>query len=179
MSRVGREPIPLPSGVSVAIKGALVKVKGKLGELERRLSDGISAALEDGRLHIRRSNDSRQQRSLHGLSRSLVANMVQGVDQGFTKDLEIVGVGYRCEMKGKAIQLSVGFSHRVLFIPPDGIEIKVTPPNKFSVSGIDRQLVGDVAAKLRAIRPPEPYKGKGIKYVGEYVRRKAGKTAGK
>ena len=179
MSRVGREPIALPAGVSVTIKGSLVKVKGKLGELERKLPEGITAALEDGRLHVRRSGDSRRQRSLHGLSRSLVANMVQGVAQGFSRELEIVGVGYRCEQRDRAIQFSVGFSHRVLFIPPEGILIKVTPPNKFTVSGIDRQLVGEVAAKLRSVRPPEPYKGKGIMYVGEHIRRKAGKTAGK
>ncbi len=176
MSRVGREPIPVPEGVKISIDSDLLKVSGKLGNLEHSLPSGITTVLEDNVLQLNRRNDSRDQKALHGLSRALLANMVHGVSQGYKKDLEIVGVGYRCDQKGKAIQLSVGFSHRVVFIPPEGIEIKVTDTTKFNVSGIDKQLVGDVSAKIRAIRPPEPYKGKGIRYVGERVRRKAGKT---
>lgn len=177
MSRVGREPIPIPDGVKISIDGSLLKVNGKLGELAHTLPGGITIALEDNILQLNRKNDSRDQKALHGLSRALVFNMLYGVSRGYKKDLEIVGVGYRCEQKGKALQLTVGFSHRVVFIPPEGIQIKVTEPTKFNVNGIDKQLVGDVSAKIRAIRPPEPYKGKGIKYVGERVRRKAGKTA--
>lgn len=176
MSRVGREPIPVPEGVKISIDSSLLKVNGKLGEIEHSLPNGITAVLEDNILQLNRRNDSRDQKALHGLSRALLANMVHGVSQGYKKDLEIVGVGYRCDQKGKAIQLTVGFSHRVMFIPPEGIEIKVTDSTKFNVSGIDKQMVGDVSAKIRAIRPPEPYKGKGIKYVDERIRRKAGKT---
>ena len=177
MSRVGREPIPIPDGVKVTINKEIISVNGKLGEMVRDLPEGITAKLNDNILQLNRRDDSRNQKALHGLSRALVANMVQGVSRGFTRGLEIVGVGYRCEQRGRAIQFAVGFSHRVIFIPPEGVEIKVTNPTKFSVLGIDKQMVGDVAAKIRAIRPPEPYKGKGIRYSGEYVRRKAGKTA--
>ncbi|NQT34597.1 50S ribosomal protein L6 [bacterium] len=176
MSRVGREPIPVPEGVKISIDSSLLKINGKLGELEHSLPNGITAVLEDNVLRLNRKNDTHDQKALHGLSRALLANMVHGVSHGYKKDLEIIGVGYRCDKKGKAIQFAVGFSHRVVFIPPDEIEIKVTDTTKFNVSGIDKQLVGDVSAKIRAIRPPEPYKGKGIRYVGEKVRRKAGKT---
>jgi large subunit ribosomal protein L6 len=178
MSRVGREPIPVPDGVNVDIKKGVVHVKGVRGELEYRLPGGIKAGVEDGEIRLTRRDDGRQQRSLHGLARSLCANMVRGVSEGFSRELEIVGVGYRCDQKERAIMLSVGYSHRVVFIPPDGIELKVTSPTTFTVSGCDRQLVGDIAARLRAIKPPEPYKGKGIKYAGEHIRRKAGKAAG-
>jgi len=176
MSRVGREPIPIPNGVKVTIDSKLVKINGKLGELQRELPTGITAAMEDKLLRVSRKDNSRNQRALHGLSRSLLANMVTGVASGFRKELEIVGVGYRCEQRGRALQLSVGFSHKVVFIPPEGIEIKVADATKFSVNGINKEIVGDIAAKIRAVRPPEPYKGKGIKYVGEYIRRKAGKS---
>ncbi len=179
MSRVGKEPVPVPSGVTVTIDGRTVKAKGKLGELEYGLPEGITSTIEEGSVKVKRSNDSGPQRSLHGLSRALIANMVHGVSQGFNKDFEIVGVGYRCEQRDRALQLAVGFSHRVVFIPPEGIEIKVNSPTTFSVKGIDKELVGEVAAKIRAVRPPEPYKGKGIKYAGEHIRRKAGKAAGK
>ncbi len=179
MSRVGREPIPVPTGVKVTIDDKRVKVKGKLGELDWNLPEGITASVNDTVVKLTRSGDSRSMRALHGLSRALIANMIQGVDQGFKKDLTIVGIGYRCEQRGRALQLAVGFSHRVIFIPPEGVEIKVSSPTAFSVSGIDKQLVGEVAAKIREIRPPEPYKGKGIRYTDEYVRRKAGKTAGR
>ncbi|MDP8238653.1 MAG: 50S ribosomal protein L6 [Candidatus Hatepunaea meridiana] len=176
MSRVGREPIHIPDGVKVTIDSKLVKVNGKLGELQRELPTGITVALEEKLLRVGRKDDSRNQKALHGLSRSLLANMVTGVASGFKKELEIIGVGYRCEKRGKALQLSVGFSHKVIFIPPEGIEIEVKDTTKFSVNGINNEIVGDIAAKIRAVRPPEPYKGKGIKYVGEYIRRKAGKS---
>lgn len=179
MSRVGREPIPVPTGVTVTIDEKLVKVNGKLGELERTLPKGISVSIDNGIVSVHRSGDSREQRAFHGLSRALLANMIAGVNEGFLKNLEIVGVGYRCEQRGKAIQFAVGFSHRVIFIPPDGINIKVNTTTSFTVNGIDKELVGEVAAKIRAIRPPEPYKGKGIKYQNEYIRRKAGKAAGR
>ena len=176
MSRVGRDPIPVPDGVKIKINKELVKINGKLGELQHELPSGIKVVLEDGKLQLSRKNDSSDQKSLHGLSRALVANMVKGVSEGFTKQMEIVGVGYRCDMLGKALQLTVGFSHKVVFIPPESIEIKVAEPTKFSVSGINKEVVGDIAAKIRSIKPPEPYKGKGIRYAGEYIRRKAGKT---
>lgn len=179
MSRVGRNPIPIPDGVTVSIEGNHLTVNGKLGELHRELPEGITAALEGGVLTLQRREESKQQRAFHGLSRALLANMVKGTSQGFKKDLELVGIGYRVEQKGKAIMLAVGYSHRIVFIPPENITIKVNGPTAISVSGIDNQLVGEVAAKIRQLRPPEPYKGKGIKYVGEYIRRKAGKTTAK
>ena len=179
MSRIGREPITIPQGVSVKVDEGKLHVKGKLGELARPLPAGITAELEGGVLRFKRADDSRSQRALHGLTRALAANCMVGVSQGYSKGLEIVGVGYRCDQKGRAIMLAVGYSHRVVFIPPEGVALKVTSPTSLTVSGIDKELVGDVAAKIRAIRPPEPYKGKGIKYAGEAIRRKAGKTAGK
>lgn len=179
MSRIGRNPIPVPKGVTVKIDDKLISVKGKLGELHQVLPDGITAVVESEILYVRRRDDSQTQRALHGLSRALLANMVKGVSTGFAKDLEIVGVGYRAEQRGKSLMLAMGFSHRVAFVPPDGITIKVNNPNALTVSGIDKQLIGEVAAKIRAVRPPEPYKGKGIKYAGEVIRRKAGKAAGK
>lgn len=179
MSRVGKEPVPVPSGVTVTIDGRLVKARGSLGELEFGLPEGISFSMEDNLVKVMRSGDSGPQRALHGLSRALIANMIKGVSQGFSKDFEIIGVGYRCEQREKAIQLAVGYSHRVIFVPPEGIEIKVNSPTTFTVKGIDKELVGEVSAKIRAIKPPEPYKGKGIRYANEYVRRKAGKAAGK
>jgi large subunit ribosomal protein L6 len=179
MSRIGRNPIAIPTGVTVNLDGDTLRVKGKLGELTHRLPNGINAELEGNVLRFKRADDSRFQRSLHGLTRALAANMMVGVSQGYSKGMEVVGVGYRCDQKGRALMLAVGFSHRVIFIPPDGVTLKVTSQTVFSVSGIDKELVGDVAAKIRAIRPPEPYKGKGIKYAAETVRRKAGKTAGK
>jgi large subunit ribosomal protein L6 len=179
MSRVGREPIPVPDGAKLEIKDNLIKVSGKFGEMQRLLPPGINAILNDGVLSINRSNESREQKSLHGLSRTLISNMIIGVSQGFTKELEIVGVGYRCELKGRALQLMVGYSHKVIFVPPDGISFNVTAATKFAVNGIDKQVVGDIAAKIRSIRPPEPYKGKGIKYANERIRRKAGKSTTK
>lgn len=179
MSRIGQEPIIVPDDVRIKIDDGLIEVEGKLGNLGYKLPEGISVEFIDGRIKLSRKDNNRRHRALHGLARTLVANMVYGVINGFTKELEIVGVGYRCDMLGKAIQLSVGYSHKVVFIPPEGIEIKVTEPTRFAVNGINKEIVGDVAAKIRSIRPPEPYKGKGIRYIGERVRRKAGKTAGK
>jgi large subunit ribosomal protein L6 len=179
MSRVGRAPIEVPAGVTVNIDGNHVAAKGKLGELEHFLPDGITIIKEGSTITVSRRDDSSDQRSLHGLSRTLIANMVKGVSEGYKKDLEIVGVGYRAEQKGKAIQFQIGFSHRILFFPPEGVKITVSGPAAFSVTGIDKQLVGEIAAKIRAVRPPEPYRGKGIKYTTEVVRRKAGKSAGK
>ncbi len=178
MSRVGREPLPIPDGVTATMDDRFITVKGKLGELNHTIPEGIDVMQENSVITVTREKDNHRQRALHGLTRALLANMVYGVSKGFKKDLEIVGVGYRCEQRGPALQLSVGYSHRVIFFPPEGIELKAISNTAFSVSGIDKQLVGDTAAKLRAVRPPEPYKGKGIKYVGEYIRRKAGKAAG-
>lgn len=179
MSRVGNAPIPVPSGVQVTIKDNLVHVKGKLGELQQEIPEAIKVKLEHDILTVSRESDEKTKRALHGLSRALIANMVHGVSVGYSKDLEMVGVGYRCEMRGQALQLAVGFSHRVICIPPEGVTIKVNTNTTFTVSGIDKQLVGEMAANIRSVRPPEPYKGKGIKYVGEYVRRKAGKASTK
>ncbi|OQX86513.1 50S ribosomal protein L6 [candidate division KSB1 bacterium 4484_87] len=179
MSRVGKKPIDVPDGVSVEIDQNLVKVsKGdKVLQTEVHPDIAVKYDAEKRQIEVVRPNDSRIFRSLHGLYRSLISNMVIGVTVGFTKRLEIVGVGYRAELKGRNLQLSLGFAHPILFKPPEGIEIKVETPTKFSVSGIEKQLVGQVAAKIRSFRPPEPYKGKGIRYEGEYVRRKVGKSA--
>lgn len=179
MSRIGRNPIPLPAGTKVTINDRQMHVKGKLGELEWSLPEGISAIIEDGNILVKRSGDAKQERAYHGLSRALLANMVTGVNQGFSKTLELVGVGYKAEQRGEAIQLSVGFSHKIICIPPEGVAIKVESATKVSISGIDKHLVGETAASIRKVRPPEPYKGKGIKYSDEVVRRKAGKSTGK
>ncbi|MBC8465996.1 50S ribosomal protein L6 [bacterium] len=179
MSRIGKNPIAVPDSVNVAISSSEVKVNGRKGELSIELHDGITVVNDEKQLRVTRRDDSKPQRSLHGLTRALIANMVHGVEKGFSKELEIVGVGYRCEPKGKATQFSIGFSHKVIFIPPEGITINVKSNTSLNVEGIDKQLVGEVAAKIRKIRPPEPYKGKGIHYVGEYIRRKAGKATAK
>jgi len=177
MSRVGRNPIPLPAGTKVTINDRHLHIKGKLGELEWSLPKGISAVLEDNVIVVSRIGEAKQERALHGLSRALLANMVTGVSQGFSKSLELVGVGYKVEQRGPAAQLAVGYSHKIICLPPEGITIKVESPTKFTISGIDKQLVGETAASIRKVRPPEPYKGKGIKYSDEIVRRKAGKSA--
>lgn len=177
MSRVGRKPIPVPEGVDVAISGHHVKVKGPLGETERTFHPDMEISRENGDLWVRRPSDSKPHKALHGLTRALLSNMVTGVSQGFKKELEIVGVGYRAELKKRGILLSVGFSHGVFFVTPPGIKIEVPKPTSIIVSGVDRELVGEVAAQIRRIRKPEPYKGKGIRYIDEQVRRKAGKTA--
>lgn len=176
MSRIGEAPIPIPSGVEVTIGGSTVKVKGPKGALEREVHPKIKVEKADDQLRVVRSDDERQTRALHGLTRSLVANMVTGVNEGYSKSLEIVGVGYRANPKGKSIELLLGFSHPVIYDPPDGIEIEVTNPTYLVVRGIDKQVVGQVAAEIRNYRPPEPYKGKGVRYEGERIIRKAGKT---
>lgn len=176
MSRIGRTPIAIPAGVEVNIDGSDITVKGPKGTLEHRIASPIEVAIEDGEIRVSRPNDERESRALHGLTRSLVANMIEGVTQGYTKALEIVGTGYRVVAKGKDLEFALGFSHPVLVKAPEGIEFKVESQTKFSVSGIDKQLVGETAAKIRKIRKPEPYKGKGIRYAGEQVRRKVGKA---
>lgn len=177
MSRIGKLPIEIPSGVDVKIKDGLVSVKGPKGQLEQKVDPGMILKIDKGAISVTRPNDERKWRSLHGLTRTLINNMVVGVTQGFAKALHIEGVGYRAELKGKGVQLALGFSHPIYFVPPGGISIKVPAPNRIEVSGFDKVLVGQVAAKIRSFRPPEPYKGKGVRYENEVVRRKAGKTA--
>ncbi len=176
MSRIGNNPIELPSGVDVAIDGSHVTVKGPKGSLDRTLDERISVSLEDGTITLQRSDDERESRALHGLSRALVNNMVVGVSEGYSKELQAVGVGYRANLQGRKLELQVGFSHPVVVEAPDGIDFQVPEPTKIIVSGIDKELVGQTAANIRQIRPPEPYKGKGIRYADEHVRRKAGKA---
>jgi large subunit ribosomal protein L6 len=176
MSRIGKMPVEVPSGVDVSVNGTTVKVKGSKGELVREFSERVSFELSDGVLTVARVDDTRESRALHGLSRALLANMVSGVAEGFAKTLEIHGVGYRAAMKGSSIELQVGFSHPVVVDPPDGITFDVPEPTRIEIRGIDKEQVGQVAADIRKVRPPEPYKGKGIRYAGEKVRRKAGKA---
>jgi large subunit ribosomal protein L6 len=177
VSRIGKQPIPVPSGVEVKIDGSTVSVKGPKGELSQTFSDILGIAMEEGAIVVTRPDDGREARSLHGLTRTLISNMVTGVSDGFFKNLEIVGVGYRAVLKGKDLELALGFSHPVLITPEAGIEFEVPQPTKITVRGIDKQRVGQVAAEIRAWRKPEPYKGKGVRYEGEYVRRKLGKAA--
>lgn len=177
MSRIGRTPIPLPEGVSVDISGQKVTVAGPKGELRHTVVEPIRVSESDGTLVVTRPTDRGPHRALHGLSRTLVANMVLGVSDGFERRLEIQGVGYRAQVRGAALELAVGFSHPVTIEPPEGIQFEVPAPTQVVVRGIDKQAVGQVAAQIRAVRPPEPYKGKGIRYVGEVVRRKVGKRA--
>jgi large subunit ribosomal protein L6 len=177
MSRVGKKPILIPEGVKVQIEDHLVKVKGPKGELSQRVHPSMMVEQNEGQLMVRRSSDNKFHRSLHGLTRSLISNMVDGVSSEYQKSLEIQGIGYKAELKGKKLQLSLGLSHPILFSPPEGIKLELDGPSKIKVWGIDKQLVGLVAAKIRSFRPPEPYKGKGIRYEGEIVRKKAGKTA--
>lgn len=177
MSRIGRAPIPVPSGVTVDIAGQKVSVTGPKGTLEHVMSEPIRIAQEDGSLVVTRPTDRGPHRALHGLSRSLVANMVTGVTEGFERKLELVGVGYRATLKGKDLELAVGFSHPVSFEPPEGITFEVPDVTQIVVSGINKQQVGQIASEIRRVRPPEPYKGKGIRYEGEAVRRKVGKRA--
>jgi large subunit ribosomal protein L6 len=176
MSRIGKLPIPVPSGVDVTVDDRTVTVTGPKGTLSHRLPEGIDVAREDGVLQVQRPDDERESRSLHGLTRTLVANMVQGVTQGYEKRLEIVGVGYRVQARGNDLEFALGFSHPVLVPAPDGISFAVETPTRFAVQGIDKQKVGEVAANIRKLRKPEPYKGKGIRYAGEQVRRKVGKA---
>ena len=178
MSRIGRQPIPVPKGVDVQIAGDVVSVKGPKGQLQVKLLPGISAAIDDGTVNVSRTDDEGQTRSYHGLVRALLANATTGVSEGWSKELEIVGIGYRAEDKGKTVTFNLGFSHTIDFAVPEGIEIDVdAKANKVMVKGFDRQQVGQIAAEIRALRPPEPYKGKGIRYSDERVRTKAGKRA--
>jgi large subunit ribosomal protein L6 len=178
MSRIGKQPISVPSGVDVTIDGGAVRVKGPKGQLEYQLVGDVVIERDGDALNVTRADDTRSNRSLHGLQRTLIANMVIGVSDGFSKELEIIGVGYRALAQGpSAIELSVGYSHTVKFEAPEGVTFEVPQPTRIVVRGHDKQLVGQVAADIRKIRKPEPYKGKGIRYVGEHVRRKAGKSA--
>ena len=179
MSRIGKMPISLPKGVEISVDENLVTVKGPKGSLTQRIPEGISLVQEEEQLLVQRPSDNKNDRAFHGLSRALVANMVEGVTNGFERRLELVGVGYRAQMQGKKLVISIGFSHPVEMDPPDGIEFEVPAPTRITVKGIDKQLVGNTAANIRAIRKPEPYKGKGIKYENEVIRLKAGKAGGK
>ena len=177
MSRIGRQPIEIPAGVSVAVSPGRVQVSGPLGELTQQIPARIAVTQEDGRLLVTRPSDRGEDRALHGLTRTLIANMVEGVTKGFEKRLEIHGVGYRASLRGADLELSVGYSHPVVIPARPGISFEVPAPTHIVVRGIDKQLVGQVAAEIRKVRPPEPYKGKGIRYQGEHVRRKVGKRA--
>jgi large subunit ribosomal protein L6 len=176
MSRIGKQPVEIPSGVQVQVDGQRISVRGPKGELLRDAHPDIRIQLEDGKVTVTRPSDSPFHRALHGLTRALIANMVAGVSNGFTRTLELQGVGYRAQQMGKNIQVAVGYSHPVDVPAPQGIELEVEGTNRIHVRGIDKELVGQTAAEIRSLRPPEPYKGKGIRYEGEYVRRKAGKA---
>lgn len=177
MSRVGKKPILIPSQVKVKIEGRQITVTGPKGELSQEIHPSMQVEMDQHQLVIKRPSDNTFHRALHGLTRSLIANMVTGVTSEYQKSLEIQGIGYKAELRGRKLNLSLGLSHPILFSPPEGINIELNGPNKIRVSGIDKQLVGQVVAKIRSFRPPEPYKGKGIRYEGEMVRKKAGKTA--
>jgi large subunit ribosomal protein L6 len=180
MSRIGKLPVPVPDGVEVTIDGLTVSVKGPKGELTQVMPEGVTLSRDDdGAIVVTRTGETRLERSRHGLVRSLIANMVVGVTEGYSKSLQLVGVGYRAASKGSDLELQVGYSHPVTIEAPDGVAIEVPQPTRVIVSGIDKVLVGQVAANIRKVRPPEPYKGKGIKYEGEQIRRKAGKAAGR
>lgn len=176
MSRIGKMPVVIPSGVTVNLEDGLVRVKGPKGELTQTLRPEVSVTVEDAELTVARESDAKAHRALHGLTRALVANMVRGVTQGFQKSLELQGVGYRAEKRGNKLVLTVGYSHPVEYPEPDGVSISTPSPTVIVVEGADKQKVGQAAAEIRQVRPPEPYKGKGIRYQGEHVRRKAGKT---
>lgn len=177
MSRVGNEPIPVPDGVDTKIEGSGVTVKGPKGTLSQTFSQDMTISRENGVVKVQRPSDEREHRALHGLTRSLLANMVLGVSQGFSKSLELVGVGYRVQQSGQGVTLSVMLSHQVDVQPPEGITLEVEGTNRINVSGIDKQAVGQIAAEIRSVRPPNPYTGKGIRYAGEFVRIKPGKSA--
>jgi large subunit ribosomal protein L6 len=177
MSRIGKLPIPVPSGVDVSIEPEVVRVKGPKGELQQRVSREMKIEQENGTIVVTRPTDRGEHRALHGLTRSLIFNMVHGVTEGYEKRLQIQGVGYRAALRGRDIELAVGYSHPVQIKAPDGIDFEVPQPTQIVVRGIDKQAVGEIAARIRKVRPPEPYKGKGIRYDGEYVARKVGKRA--
>jgi large subunit ribosomal protein L6 len=179
VSRIGKKPITVPKSVQVTVTDRVIKAKGPKGELQVDIPVGINTEFENNVITFVRENEEKSTRSIHGLTRSLAANVIEGVEKGISKTLKIEGVGFKAEMKAKRLLLNLGYSHPILFIPPPGIEFAVTNPTTIIVNGNDKQLVGEVAAKVRRLRKPEPYKGKGIRYEGEYVRRKAGKTAAK
>ena len=179
MSRIGKMPVVIPNGVTVTVEGGAVKVKGPKGELSHRFRPEIGVKVEDNQILVERGSDAKQERAFHGLTRALIANMVTGVSTGYKRALDIVGVGYKAEKRGNKLVLTVGYSHQVEYPEPKGVTITAPTPTSISVEGADKQKVGQVAAELRAVRPPEPYKGKGIRYQGEQVRRKAGKTGAK
>lgn len=179
MSRIGKKPVEIPKGVNITLNGKELTVKGSKGQLKMDVHPAIKVEVTDNEVTVTRPNDLKENRALHGLTRSLIYNMVEGVANGYSKTLDIVGVGYRAEMKGNNVLINIGYSHPVYFMPPDGITVQTTTPTQLVITGIDKQLVGLVAAKIRSIRKPEPYKGKGIKYNNEVIVRKAGKTAGK
>ncbi len=177
MSKIGKKPIPIPDGVKFGMKRNVVSVSGPKGELSREIHPEFDVKIKDGNLFVFPKRESRFLQPYYGLTRALIANMVEGVSKGFTKVLRLVGVGYRAKMKDSAIELSLGFSHPVIFQPPEGVKIEVPEPQRIVVTGIDKEVVGDSASKIRSFKPPEPYKGKGVRYEGEYVRRKPGKRA--
>ena len=179
MSRIGKNPIEVPKGVTVTLDGNKVRVKGPRGELARTVNPALKIALENDQLTVTRPSDEAEHKALHGLTRTLVANMVEGVTKGFQKQLDIVGVGYKAETRPWGLQLALGFSHPVEYRSPEGIKLTAPSPTSIVIEGANKEVVGQVAAELRSLRPPEPYKGKGIKYVGEQIRRKAGKAGGK
>jgi len=179
MSRIGKLPVPVPNGVTVTVDGNTVKVKGPKGELSHRLPSGITVDRADNALNVQRASDETHHRSLHGLTRSLIANMMEGVTKGYRKQLEITGVGYKAEVRPYGLQLALGFSHSIEYKAPAGIKLTAPQPTQIVIDGADKAMVGQVAAELRNLRPPEPYKGKGIRYAGEIIRRKTGKAGGK
>ncbi|HRN25372.1 MAG: 50S ribosomal protein L6 [Ignavibacteriaceae bacterium] len=179
MSRIGKKIIEIPKGVTVTVTGNTVKVKGPKGELQRVVHNNMKVEMKDAQIEVKRPDDQKENRALHGLTRALIQNMILGVNEEYKKELDIVGVGYKVEAKGTNLLLNMGYSHPIYFIPPTGIKLETTTPTHIVITGIDKQLVGQVAAKIRSIRKPEPYKGKGIKYSNEQILRKAGKTAGK
>lgn len=179
MSRIGKMPVDVPANTNINLANNMLVVKGPKGELSRQLHANMLIEHKDNQIIVTRPNDSKQNRSLHGLTRALVANMVTGVNDGYSKKLEIVGVGFKAEMKGRNLLLTIGYSHTIIIAVPEIITIVTATPTEIEISGIDKELVGKIASKIRSFRKPEPYKGKGIKYAGEYIRRKAGKTAGK
>ena len=179
MSRIGKHPVPVPKGVTAKVEGNKVQVKGPKGELERTLHPDMKVTLKDDQITVERPSDEDNHKALHGLSRTLVANMVEGVTKGFRKELELVGVGYKAEQRPYGLQLALGFSHPVKYEAPKGIKLSAPQPTQVIIEGANKEVVGQVAAEIRSIRPPEPYKGKGVKYLGEQVRRKAGKAGGK
>jgi large subunit ribosomal protein L6 len=179
MSRIGKRPITVPNGVTVTLEKGTMRVKGPRGELSRRLHPAMQVGIDDGTITVTRPTEENEHKALHGLTRTLIANMVEGVTTGFRKQLELVGVGYRAETKPFGLQLALGFSHPIQYKAPEGIKLTATAPTAITVEGANKEIVGQVAAEIRSLRPPEPYKGKGVKYQGEQVRRKAGKAGGK